>query len=133
MLGRSVATAGLAACLLGCGDDATHPGEPLELTEAESGRAFSVSVEQEVVVTLESNPSTGYAWSYACSPPSAFAAMGEPAYIANQPVVAGSGGRTRYRFTAQRAGDAALRFDYRRPWEADAPPARTVSYVFVVR
>ena len=134
MLARSVVIAGLAACLGGCGNDnVTGPDYAIELTEADSGGSFRVGVGQEVIVTLASNPSTGYSWTWVCAPADALAAAGEPEYIpsAGAPRV-GVGGSTRFRFTTQRAGTATLRLEYRRAFEPGSPAAKAVAYGFVV-
>jgi inhibitor of cysteine peptidase len=126
-MNRTVAILGVAVFLLGAG------GAGIALTEAESGRTIEGAIGQEVVVTLRTNPTTGYSWSSRVSPPEALKPAGEPEYMPDQPAMTGSGGRMRYRFTMVSGGKATLRFEYRRPWEHDIPPAKTVAYVFSVR
>jgi len=130
MPGKNAAILGLTTLLL-FGGQATAT-DLIDLTEAESGRTVRVSVGQGVVVTLTSNPSTGYSWSFRCAPAEALETVGEPEYLPDQPVRPGSGGRMRYRFTATLKGEAALRFEYRRSWETDVPPARAATYTLVV-
>jgi inhibitor of cysteine peptidase len=120
----------LIAWLAGCGDRAA---DTVQLTEDESGLAIALEVGQEVVVTLAGNPTTGFQWSYRATPDGVLGPIGESEYVPDQPVLPGSGGRERFRFTALRAGSAALQFEYRRPFEPGSPPARTVSYSLVVR
>lgn len=130
MPGKNAVILSLATLLLFRGE--ARATDPIELTEAESGRTIRGSVGQGVVVTLEGNPSTGYSWSYRSAPPEALEPVGEPEYIPDLPVRPGSGGRMRHRFTAILKGEAALRFEYRRSWEADVPPAKVVTYTLVI-
>jgi len=46
---------------------------------------------------------------------------------------AGAGGIEIWRFAPTQAGEGTLRLEYRRLWEADAAPARVVSYKVTVR
>jgi inhibitor of cysteine peptidase len=121
----------LTGWLAACGGD--RAADTVHLTEAESGLAVALEVGQEVVVTLAANPSTGFQWSYRATPEGVVDPIGESEYIPDQPVLTGSGGRERFRFTARRAGSAALQFEYRRPFEPGSPPARTAGYSLVVR
>jgi inhibitor of cysteine peptidase len=41
--------------------------------------------------------------------------------------VAGSGGTQIFQFAADVSGSAKITLEYRRPWEKDAPPAKTFS------
>ena len=106
---------GLAGCGGGDLDD------PVQLTEGQSGETIGVRLGQEVVVTLESNPSTGFGWSHRATPDDVLALVGEPQYLADQPVLPGSGGRHQFRFSTLRDGGVTLRFEYRRSWETVAP------------
>jgi inhibitor of cysteine peptidase len=129
---RLAATAFLClGWLAACGGD--RAADPVQLTEAESGLAVALEVGQEVVATLAANPSTGFHWSYRANPEGVLGPIGESEYVPDQPVIPGSGGRERFRFTGLRAGSATLEFEYRRPFEPGSPPARTVSYSVVVR
>ena len=91
---------------------------------------------QELVVRLRSNPSTGYRWTRASE------STGDPLALAASPSFArdpareamvGAGGVESWRFLASGVGHATLRFEYRRPWEKGAAPARTVSFDVNVR
>jgi inhibitor of cysteine peptidase len=99
--------------------------------QGEAGRTIVLRVGQQLVVGLSGNPTTGFAWSYQSSADDVLRASGHE-YLPAQPVLAGSGGTERFRFTAAARGHTALRFEYRRPWETGVPPAQVVEYAVVV-
>lgn len=90
-------------------------------------------------VVLPSNPTTGYRWQVDQLPPG-MAVEGESRFVRDpdQPTI-GGGGTEEWRFAAVLEGgspsaaaghgerEGTLRMSYRRPWEADAAPARTYS------
>ncbi|MFH1985806.1 MAG: protease inhibitor I42 family protein [Pseudomonadota bacterium] len=115
----------LAVCSAGCDADSVQVGEN------DAGHQIKLAVAQELVVDLASNPSTGYTWSFQLTPEGVIAANGS-AYTPKAPQLLGSGGRERFHFIAVKSGQATLRFDCRRPWETDRPPAQSATYDVVV-
>ena len=100
-----------------------------EVTVTASGPA-AVKVGQTLVITLASNPSTGFSWTISGAPDSAVLTQdGDITYAATNPdvVMPGSGGSETVRFTATAAGATTIVLDYRRPWETDVPPVETVT------
>jgi inhibitor of cysteine peptidase len=87
-----------------------------------------LSIGQELVVTLSSNPTTGYGWSFQSTAASVLRDV-EEEYIATEPVLVGSGGEHRFIFSAAATGGTTLRFDYRRAWESGVPAAQVVEYI----
>jgi predicted secreted protein len=71
---------------------------------------------EDFTVALASNPSTGYSWTLAQSPPSWLVQV-DKTYVATNPGVIGSGGTEHWTFRATVAGSATLVFQYERPWE----------------
>ncbi len=111
----------LAAC--GTGQKA----EPVYVSEADSGRTVVLSSGQELFVTLTSNATTGYSWSRRFTVDGVLAAVGEAEYLPDQPVIPGSGGKERFRFSAARTGRTTASFEYRRPWENCSAAAQTAN------
>jgi inhibitor of cysteine peptidase len=116
----------VVAFLAGCGAD------PVNVDENDSGRTIMLEIDQELVVTLTSNPTTGYSWSFQLTREGIIAAKGSE-YEPTEPQLPGSGGRERFRFIAVQSGQTALEFEYRRSWETETPPAETVAYDVVVQ
>jgi inhibitor of cysteine peptidase len=108
----------------GCGGGA----EPsvVRLTEEDAGTTVALAVGDSLVVTLESNASTGYAWEVVAPLPESLEQEGEPEYFApeDQDVV-GAPGAQEFTFAVVSAGTGALDLAYVRPWEEDVEPEAT--------
>jgi inhibitor of cysteine peptidase len=123
----------------------TEPPPPTEirLGAEDHGRAVQLREGEELVINLEANPSTGYAWQVEQGPLAqsqpilvqtgeAFETAGaqdstnfEPS--AATPLMLGAPEIQILRFQAAQAGQTSLRLVYRRPWEEEAPPAQEFS------
>ena len=78
-----------------------------------------------VTVSLDENPSTGYAWQYAVADESVVQNCGDT-YSSDAPAgIAGAGGIRALSFLGLQAGTTTVTFTYLRAWETD-PPIRTV-------
>jgi pimeloyl-ACP methyl ester carboxylesterase/predicted secreted protein len=74
-------------------------------------------------VRLPGNPTTGYTWQ-AVAAPAQLRQQGEPVHHSDSQLI-GAGGITSFKFSVTAAGDGTLDLAYRRPWEKDAPAAKT--------
>lgn len=84
-----------------------------------------------MAVSLESNPSTGYAWYATLSDPTVLVQMGEPQYqepssSSSNPVVGAAGTQTFF-FQAAETGSTTLTLEYKRGWEDAVAPEKTVT------
>jgi inhibitor of cysteine peptidase len=77
-------------------------------------------VGEEFVITLQSNPSTGYRWMLADSLDPMLRLQAQT-YVPQQPVRPGSGGHQRLTFTALAAGETTIRLRYQRHVQRSAP------------
>lgn len=103
-----------------------------ELTAADRD-TVAVRVGDVLVVRLDSNPSTGYGWTWdERAAAGVLVKDGEPTMSGAAPMP-GSGGVQTWRFRAAAPGEAQLQLDYLRPWEKDTPPVRTVRWSVQVR
>jgi len=91
------------------------PGTPRPLA-AQAGMRFTV--------TLESSPSTGYRWYLAAQPNPAVVRVVSSEYRQAPAQSVGAPGDEVWTFDALAPGTATLAFEYKRPWNADAPPAK---------
>jgi inhibitor of cysteine peptidase len=110
---------GLAAC------DSTLSGETVCLTDKDAGRQVSLKVGDTMEVTLVANATTGYNWFLETMKAGVLKQEGEPSYKCDAPERVGAGGRMTFKFRAAAAGETALKFGYKRPWEKNEPPAKT--------
>jgi inhibitor of cysteine peptidase len=90
-----------------------------------------------MAITLESNPSTGYSWFATSSNLDVIAQMGEAQYQEPQsssttPIVGAAGTET-LSFEAVKAGTATLTLDYKKGWETDVAPEKTITITVEVK
>jgi inhibitor of cysteine peptidase len=102
----------------------------LSLTDADNGKTVTVTQGQNVLVKLQSNPTTGYKWVVA----STDRTFGYPAYdrfIKNGDAV-GSGGIQRLTWKTKSplnmVGSHKVKLEYRRPWEENVNAAKTFEF-----
>jgi inhibitor of cysteine peptidase len=88
-------------------------------------------------ITLESNPSTGFGWFATSSNPDVLTQMGEPVYQepksdSTTPIL-GAAGMDTFFFQATDIGTATLTLEYKRGWETDATPEKTITITVGVK
>ncbi len=101
------------------------------ITASDAGRPIELRVGQELVLNLESNPSTGYSWSLTDTRHPVLISLGKPTYK-HAASVPGAGGLQSWTFRATEPGVQTLKLEYRRPWEKKVPE-KTVTFQVVVR
>ena len=89
-------------------------------TYTDPGQSINVSTNQEFVIALESNPTTGYLWeeSYDESMLKLVESRYELGKEAEQGLV-GAGGVDYFRFKALKAGETEITMTHKRPWEEE--------------
>ena len=105
------------------------PAETVEVNEDNNGGQIELERGQVLVVSLESNPSTGYRWEPSKNNKSVLQQLGKPEFKASEtsdPPMVGAGGREIFRFKAVSAGQMNLELVYHRAWE-NAEPLKTFS------
>ena len=115
----------------GCG-----PAKEVKLDASANGRQVELQKGQTLVITLESNPTTGFRWEMVEIEESILRQMGEPEFKVSdprEPPPPGTGGWETWRFEAMSPGQAALKLVYHRPWEEDVEPLETFSVQVMVR
>jgi inhibitor of cysteine peptidase len=84
-------------------------------------------------VRLEANHTTGYSWVFAPAVNPVLMRQGRTVYQEHAAgSTVGAGGVEVWRFKAMKAGRQGLQFEYRRPWEKGAPPAKIVTFSVTV-
>jgi inhibitor of cysteine peptidase len=105
---------------------------PRTITEADADHNVVLAVGQKLVLQLQSNPSTGYSWSLAENETRVLVGLGKPTYRARG-TLPGSGGVETWTLRAAKIGSERLKFEYRRPWEKQLPPAKTLLFLVTVK
>ena len=95
-------------------------------TYTDSGQSIGISANQQFVIALGSNPTTGYSWqeSYDDTMLELVEKTYKPGEAAEQGVV-GAGGVEYFRFKALKAGKTEINMVYKRPWEKEAIEQKT--------
>ena len=115
----------LAAC--------TSKSNDIEIGADANGTQVELKAGQALIVSLASNPSTGYGWHVAEIDESILKQVGEAEFAQETggEQLVGAGGTETLRFEAVASGTTTLTLTYDRAWE-DQPPEETFTVTVVV-
>jgi inhibitor of cysteine peptidase len=109
----------------------------LDLDAGADGTTQQLAKGEVLTITLESNPSTGYSWFATVSNPDVLSQMGEPEYIeptqSSSTMIVGASGTETFLFQGTDTGSATITLDYKRGWETDAAPEKTITIIVEVK
>lgn len=89
---------------------------------------------QYVILTLPSNPTTGFRWVLRDGASNLLDSLGPEVYSNPEDAgLVGSAGQSTWRFQARQAGDGHLLLTYQRPWEVGVAPAKTFDCSIMVK
>jgi len=100
-------------------------------TYTDPGQTINIGVNQEFVIALGSNPTTGYGWQE--SHDETMIELVEKTYRPGEEAkqgVVGAGGVEYFRFKALKTGETEITLVYKRPWEEPTP--QDVTKVFTI-
>jgi predicted secreted protein len=100
-----------------------------------NGSEVALEVGDNLIVTLDSNATTGYSWNLSSVSDTAVIQKVSDEYITPEPTeppVVGQGGQEVWTFEALTAGTAAISMIYIQPWETEAEPAETFDITVTV-
>jgi inhibitor of cysteine peptidase len=88
-------------------------------TYDDAGKTIEIGVDQEFIIALGSNPTTGYSWQASYDETMLELVGGESTYEADETDedIVGAGGVEYFRFLALEAGEAEITLTYEQPWE----------------
>ena len=87
---------------------------------------------QSFIISLESNPTTGYSWEVSALDERLLQQNGAPEFTPQTDRI-GAGGIQTFHFRAIERGETQLTLVYRRPWETAVLPAKSYAVTIVVR
>lgn len=89
-------------------------------TYTDSGQTIGIGINQEFVIAIGSNPTTGYSWqeSYDDTMLELVEKTYKPGKEAEQGMV-GAGGVEYFRFKTLKTGETEITLVYKRPWEEE--------------
>ncbi|MBQ4614598.1 MAG: protease inhibitor I42 family protein [Akkermansia sp.] len=99
----------------------------LATTTTAAGNSMELEVGQSTVITLRGNPTTGFVWQVTEHPQAVKVelAFESTKTAPNERPICGRPRNTIVTITGVQAGHGTVRLIYSRPWEKDAPPAKT--------
>lgn len=100
----------LLSALWGCGGGAAA-------TYTEADTSITAQVDEQFVIVLEANPTTGYQWMASYDNDALELVNNEYQADENKEPVVGSGGQSHFTFKALKAGGHKITMTYKRPWE----------------
>lgn len=105
----------------------------ITLTDDDNGSMVTASLNQTIIITLPSNPSTGYSWNVFQIDSAQLNQVGETEFIPeNEKPLVGQGGAEKLQFLVIAEGKSTLILVYHRPWEEGVEPLETFSIEIVV-
>ncbi len=104
----------------------------LRVDASADGTAVHLKQGAELVVSLESNPSTGFDWKVVESVPPQLTAKDDTFETSATPGVVGAGGTRVFTYMAAVFGTGDLDLEYVRSWEKGVPPERSFRITVVV-
>lgn len=128
---RSTSLLMVLAALAGCAGQPTSVSiEPsakaLQVSPGQQARCKSIELKQgqTLILSLPSNPTTGFRWQLFDAAPSVLKALGPEVYrVPEEAGIVGSAGLSTWRFQATLPGQGRLLLQYQRPWEQGVAPA----------
>lgn len=84
---------------------------------------LSLHTGQMLIVSLPSNPATGYRWHLREVSSDQLKSLGPEVFSSAKNDLIGGDGISTWRFQAEQAGTGRLYLTYQRPWETDDEPA----------
>jgi len=88
---------------------------------------------QKLILSLPSNPTTGYRWAIQDSAGGVLKSLGPEVYRNPEDAgIVGAAGVSTWRFQAFAAGTGRLRLTYQQPWAPEVPPVETFDCAIAV-
>ena len=103
------------------------------LTERDSGSDIDLATNTLLIVKLNGNPSTGYAWTVTGDPSPLKLQKASFRKHTTASGAVGASGTASFQFGASSSGMATLTLVYRRSWEYNMPPMKTFTVRVNVR
>lgn len=107
----------------------TSPHDMLNLEKSNTDQEFEIVVQSEIIISLESNPTTGYSWQ-ASNLDTNFLKLVEDSTLEAESKLLGAPTKQVFRFITLTPGKTELNLIYRREWEKNIAPLDTFKVFF---
>jgi len=95
------------------------PVSTVTLTRPDNGKSIQLCADDNLVIRLDENPTTGYQWAIG-KYDAEVVTLQSAEYVRSRSAVMGGGGQRIWTFKAQKTGVAPLQLKLWRAWEGDA-------------
>ena len=112
------------------------PSMHIHFADTADSVSLSLRRNAQIVIVLDSNPTTGYRWQLMSQVNSRLKLVGSgSAYHPDTtgPGIAGRGGKEVFTFESLKRGKVTLLFGYQRPWETHVDPIKRKRAIIVIR
>jgi inhibitor of cysteine peptidase len=103
-----------------------------EAQNTKQNKTIHVKAGKEFSLTLKSNITTGYQWQLTKAVDKEFLILTGLRYITKNTDLVGAGGKEEWTFRAVKPGTAVISFQYVRPWEKKAAPAKVKNFIVII-
>lgn len=94
---------------------------------------IKLSANQQLILSLPSNPTTGFRWVIKDAAPTVLKSLGPEVYSNPEDAgLVGSAGLSTWRFSVLSPGEGRLLLTYQRPWEIEVAPEKTFDCTIIV-
>jgi inhibitor of cysteine peptidase len=97
-----------------------------------SDQPIEVKVGNQFMITLDSNPTTGYKWEANFDQDMLKLVKSEFKQDTSRPGMVGVGGKEYFTFMGVKSGDTQIKLTYKRPWEQQTADAKLVTFAVTV-
>ena len=94
----------------------------LLLKKENNGQHIKLTLHQEFQIELDSNPTTGYQWTFADTTKSIISLIHRQFKETSNKIKLGTPGRQQFYLKANAVGQMKLKLIYHRPWEKNVVP-----------
>jgi inhibitor of cysteine peptidase len=102
-------------------------------TYEDEGQVIETEVNQQFVIALGSNPTTGYSWQVSYDETMLELVGGQSTYKETKSGLVGAGGVEYFRFKALKTGSTDVTLVYKRPWEEPTPQDLTKVFAIDIK
>ena len=129
---------GIIAAVLLCLFACSAPAKQVSVDASYAGKEVEVAVDSSLIVTLESNPTTGFKWELtSISDQTVLEQAGQkfeaPEAEGDGAPLVGAPGREVWTFKALKKGKSTISMEYSQPWEGGMKAAETFGLTVVVK
>ncbi len=104
----------------------------VKISADDNGQTIELTSGQKLVLSLESNPTTGFDWEVSEIDEAVIKQSGESEFKSESDLL-GAGGVRTFTFEAVEEGTSTLKLVYHRSWEKDIPPEQEFTVTINVK